>query len=120
MRISDWSSDVCSSDLTRATPAARTGNRPRRGVSVFALRSPYHGHESRDRRRRLAAAGRFEARFCLALRPRKSLDGMRMTGYRPYPVPDGSFAGQTILLTDGDDPVSRGLAAAFADRKSVV
>ncbi len=37
-----------------------------------------------------------------------------MTGYRPYPVPDGSFAGQTILLTDGDDPVSRGLAAAFA------
>src|SRR3546814_20491765 len=39
---------------------------------------------------------------------------MRMTGYRPYPVPDGSFAGQTILLTDGDDPVSRGLAAAFA------
>src|SRR3546814_18891836 len=55
---------------TRATPAARTGNRPRRGVSVFALRSPYHGHESRDRRRRLAAAGRFEARFCLALRTR--------------------------------------------------
>lgn len=37
-----------------------------------------------------------------------------MTDHRPYPVPDGSFAGQTILLTDGDDPVSRGLAAAFA------
>src|SRR3546814_16852056 len=48
------------------------------------------------------------------MRPRKALDGMRRTGYLPYPVPDGSFAGQTILLTDGDDPVSRGLAAAFA------
>lgn len=38
-----------------------------------------------------------------------------MTVTRPYPVPSGSFSGQTIFLTDGHDPVSRGLATAFAD-----
>jgi len=40
---------------------------------------------------------------------------MTMTLSRAYPVPDESFAGKVILLTDGADPVSRGLAAAFAE-----
>lgn len=40
---------------------------------------------------------------------------MTMTVSRAYPVPDESFAGKVILLTDGADPVSRGLAAAFAE-----
>src|SRR3546814_3866687 len=40
MRISDWSSDVCSSDLSRHTPrSARRG-----GLSLVAMSLPYMPH----------------------------------------------------------------------------
>src|SRR3546814_3398448 len=41
MRISDWSSDVCSSDLTRAVPASP------RGLPCACCAAPLHHHRRR-------------------------------------------------------------------------
>src|SRR3546814_9977715 len=54
MRISDWSSDVCSSDLSGGGPATAAGAGARHGVRTRA----WHAHRSGGVRRGDAAAAR--------------------------------------------------------------
>src|SRR3546814_6254147 len=56
MRISDWSSDVCSSDLIRATMSASAGSMPRRRAANVTPR--YMAPVSRYSRPRRAASAR--------------------------------------------------------------
>src|SRR3546814_4071813 len=49
MRISDWSSDVCSSDLTAALLLGRTGESIARGLGVAGLQSVSARHPPQQR-----------------------------------------------------------------------
>src|SRR3546814_5902612 len=67
MRISDWSSDVCSSDLTAPGDAARaSGNAQAAAAAVERpapdLRRPVRGHGRTHRRHRQAGVGMAELR----------------------------------------------------------
>src|SRR3546814_3851277 len=62
MRISDWSSDVCSSDLRRGKEAGRgtneSHNAKRRGASLkHGRKAAYHKHAGRHHRRSMDESG---------------------------------------------------------------
>src|SRR3546814_9072680 len=54
MRISDWSSDVCSSDLCSPTARARRPNKARSRLSLFEGQRDRAGAEARNRQVELA------------------------------------------------------------------
>src|SRR3546814_17238542 len=54
MRISDWSSDVCSSDLCSPTARARRPNKARSRLSLFEGQRDRAGVEARNRQVELA------------------------------------------------------------------
>src|SRR3546814_12353327 len=96
MRISDWSSDVCSSDLAGAQPGAGAGGGARagRGRRRRAVRhvAPCHRRATAGRRRPAGGRGRTRADAGLA-RPRRRSEERRVgeecvstCGYRwsPY------------------------------------
>src|SRR3546814_4089224 len=57
MRISDWSSDVCSSDLVQARPFRS----PARGPCIESWRSDHHQQRIRLRRRAGVGGGELDA-----------------------------------------------------------
>src|SRR3546814_5913411 len=101
MRISDWSSDVCSSDLTALSSGSAAPRAeflfPMRGWKVAGLLGelghigvlvPHGGLEGRDRRRQIQDSG--------VLVPHEGLedeDSRRSEGTRTVLVPNGGLEG---------------------------
>src|SRR3546814_1870950 len=73
MRISDWSSDVCSSDLAGADSAADARRRARRAAWLrsAALGQPRHPHQDRHPGAG-RAAGRLQPASCVAASPQRA------------------------------------------------
>src|SRR3546814_1670509 len=100
MRISDWSSDVCSSDLPPPAAPALAGGEAARRLPGTRFGRPVapgqaRGAAARDRRRALPAAadrlvdqraeGRGPAPAAPATRPRRRLAGRDAEGLRAVP-----------------------------------
>src|SRR3546814_2556689 len=121
MRISDWSSDVCSSDLARALRRTRRGGRaaetcqpdPARRRSALARRTIRHHRPARPpgaaaarrrtagqaarirtRRRRQDGAARAAASAARALRHPRAWPNKRLPGVPDLPVDEGALGAE--------------------------
>src|SRR3546814_17108807 len=93
MRISDWSSDVCSSDLVAQDGGARSRRdvlRPARGAAIVG-----HAVLLVEHRRRVAAAGRAGDGHALGAPVEERRDvaqhGRLLTGQQPVPTSSGDL-----------------------------
>src|SRR3546814_13681850 len=110
MRISDWSSDVCASDLgvhRRGDPAGHRGHRPGREPAVRRRRPDRSGHPVAPRRGPMTGAVTLAA-------PAKLTLTLRVTGVRP----DGYhlIAAEMVSLDIADALTFRDASGAGTDR----
>src|SRR3546814_7124625 len=115
MRISDWSSDVCSSDRTRAKPMSAKGRRRSSTTASSGCSSPEHTSASNCK---MAASS---TPVALRLVTDDAAPGpLRRVGFLG---PEGTFTEQALLSQPdlaSQELVPMGTFAEVLDRKSVV
>src|SRR3546814_20412882 len=115
MRISDWSSDVCSSDLKRYfSTTSKWSGEPAYFTSAQAKEPAF-----RDQGRRLIPPSESDevVRDLVAIAPHRGWSPVPVTGCETFRRPAGLEASRLVLAVRGCRPQQRDLQALYRERR---